>query len=142
MEKKMVKKKTKSSLIRKIYLYLFSIIGLVLMVIGSVGIIDLALKAWIFTDAESEEKMYALQPPQPWSLEKTNSLAENSELTAEEREAVSRWLQDYEAWEERQKNYDPLKSRRQRQIANNIAMLLVGLPLYLFHWRLIRRETD
>lgn len=138
----MEKTKTKGSLIRKIYLYLFSIIGLVLIVIGCVGIIDLALKAWIFTGAESEERYYALQPPQPWGLEKVSSLSENNDLTVEEHDAISRWVVDYKNWEEQNKNYDPLKSRRQRQAANNIAMILVGLPLYLFHWRIIRRETE
>ena len=125
--------------IRTIYLYLFSIIGLVLLVIGSVGLVDLALKTWVFTNAESESRMYAMQLPQPWSLEKASSLSEDSELSAEDREAISNWLNDYSAWEENNKNYDPLKS--QRQAASNIAMILIGLPLYLFHWRIIKKEN-
>ena len=40
------------TLIRKIYLYLFSLIGLVLVVIGCVQLVNLGLKAYIFTAAD------------------------------------------------------------------------------------------
>ena len=40
------------SLIRKIYLYLFSLIGLVLVVIGCVQLVNLGLKAYVFTAAD------------------------------------------------------------------------------------------
>ncbi len=135
------KKQKSKSTIRTIYLYLFSIIGLVLLIIGSVGILDLALKSWVFTQAEAEEKMYSIQPPQTWMLDKVNSLSNNEDLTTEEHEAISRWLDDYKTWEEKNKNFDPVKSRRQSQAATNIAMILIGLPLYLFHWGIIRKET-
>ncbi|MEK7195457.1 MAG: hypothetical protein AAB655_02060, partial [Patescibacteria group bacterium] len=42
----------KYPLIRKIYLYLFSLIGLVLITIGTVQLVGLALKALIFTKAD------------------------------------------------------------------------------------------
>ena len=38
--------------IRKIYLYLFALIGLVLIVIGCVRLVGLALKTYIFTKAD------------------------------------------------------------------------------------------
>jgi hypothetical protein len=29
---------------------------------------------------------------------------------------------------------------RQREISGSLAMILVGLPLYLYHWRMIQKE--
>ena len=44
----------KHSLIRTIYLYTFSLIGLVLIIIASVNMINLGLKTFIFTEADQE----------------------------------------------------------------------------------------
>lgn len=43
----------KYPLIRKIYLYLFALIGLVLITIGSVQLINLGLKVYVFTKADN-----------------------------------------------------------------------------------------
>ena len=59
-------------IIRVVYLYIFSVVGLGLAVIGALGMLDLALKA----------------------------------------------------------------------AAQNLALLLVGIPLYLCHWRAVRREAQ
>ena len=42
----------KYHLIRKIYLYTFSLVGLVLVVIGGVRLVGLGLKAFVFTKAD------------------------------------------------------------------------------------------
>ena len=42
----------KYPLIRKIYLYLFALIGLVLITIGCVRLVGLGLKTYIFTKAD------------------------------------------------------------------------------------------
>tara|TARA_Y100000310_G_C20457842_1_gene703904 strand:+ start:97 stop:243 length:147 start_codon:yes stop_codon:yes gene_type:complete len=36
---------------------------------------------------------------------------------------------------------DYTKIQRQRELAQSIAMLIVGIPLYLFHWKTIKREN-
>ena len=40
------------SVIRKIYLYLFSAIGLIVVIIGSVQLVDLGLKTFVFKKAD------------------------------------------------------------------------------------------
>lgn len=42
----------KKELIRTIYIYIFSLVGLVLVTIGAVRLVDLGLKATIFTEAD------------------------------------------------------------------------------------------
>ena len=47
---------------------------------------------------------------------------------------------EYERWKEQVARIDPVRARREREAARSLAMILIGLPLYLFHWRIIRRE--
>jgi len=136
-------------LIRKIYLYLFSLIGLVLMVIAGVQLINLALKVYVFTQVEKQETAYQGMPScGPFSPEKVGSITSQTgqtdkitiQITAGEQEQMKLWLADYKTWEENQKSYDPIKANRQRDAANSLAMLIIGLPLYAYHWRLARKE--
>lgn len=131
-------KKDTKTILKLIYLYIFSIIGLVLLVIGSTGLINLGLKSYVFTAADRD--FYSRQPPVPVKLDRVEELSDASELTPEEQEAFKVWLQEYENWDglKEQENYQ--KSQNHRQAASNIAMILVGLPLYLYHWRRTRKD--
>lgn len=133
------KKRNGQKIIRTIYLYLFTIIGLVLLTIGSVGLVDLALKNFIFTDADND--YYRAMPPTPYGLEKVREIQTNENLTEQQLEDIDRWLVDYNTWSEANEKDDYKKSQNQRDAARNIALILVGLPLYLFHWNIIKRET-
>lgn len=135
-------------IIRTIYLYLFAVLGLILIVIATVDFLDMALKTYIFTEADNNAYQYEKQPRAiPLSLSKV-TLEENATapkditLTQEQINEVENWLIDYKAWKEAQKDYDPLRSSRQRDAARNIAMLLVGIPLYAYHWGIIKKETS
>jgi len=106
--------------VKKIYIYLFSAIGLVVVIIGSVQLIDLGLKSWVFTKADN----YYNYP--------------SSKITSPEGQTVEE--PNPKAVEEYQKN--DLASRRQRQASVAISMILVGLPLFIYHWRLARKEKE
>lgn len=89
--------------IKLLYLYLFSIIGLIITVVGTVQLVDLGIKVFVFRGADKYEyigtPMYA------------------GEKEVQERESVR---------------------QRQRQVSTAVSMIIVGLPLYLYHWRKIR----
>jgi len=129
----------RNSLIKSIYLYTFSLLGLVLIVIGGVNFIDMALKAYVFTQAEQDS--YYKAPSMPYNLEVVESLKDNESLTEEEKAIVERWFSNYEEWEEQNEKVDPLTSRRHEKASRNLALILIGLPLYLYHWKIIRREV-
>jgi|SRR6056297_3321465 len=136
---------SKNSLIRKIYLYLFAIIGLTLLVIGSVRFIDMGLKMFVFTKAEQDEQIRQQYKPyinQPLSRVELEKIQNSEELSEKEIEAVQQWYKNYQNWQEEQGKIDYLASRRQEDASLNLALILVGLPLYLYHWRTIKRETD
>lgn len=132
----------KRSSIRLIYLYIFAITGLVLLIIGGVRFIDMGLKAFVFTAADEEQRLYSRQPPMPiYPVEKLDDIQDGGELTAQQQEAIERWLVEYEAWEERRDDLDPITSRRHRDASISLAMILVGAPLYIYHWGTIRKES-
>lgn len=111
-------------LIRKIYLYLFALIGLVLVVIGLVRLVNLGLKVWIFTGAD---KYYAYPMATPvYGPDKTVSttIAEPSQ-------------EEIQAYQDKQ-----TASQRQGDAAQSVAMMIVGLPLYLYHWGVIKKEKN
>jgi hypothetical protein len=132
----------KRSNIRTVYLYLFAVVGLVLLIIGGVRFIDMGLKAFVFTQAEEEQRLYSKQPPIPiYPVEKIEDIQDGGELTEQEKEAIARWLVDYEAWEKQREALDPVTSSRHRDASINLAMILVGLPIYIYHWGTIRKES-
>ena len=128
-------------LIRTIYLYVFALVGLILVIIAGVRFLDMGLKYFIFTEAEQEQRIAELRPPSSYSLEKVEEIKNNEELTDEQRKAINQWVEDYRNWEEKSKEVNPVTSRRHREASNNLAMILIGLPLYLYHWNLIKKET-
>jgi len=134
---------SKYPIIRTIYLYLFSLVGLILLIIGSVGFINLGLKAYVFTAAEDQEYLWRMEPPVYYerSIEKVEYLKENEGLTEDQLESIDEWVADYEQWQQMQDEVDPVVAQRHREAAMDLALLLVGLPLFLFHWLTIRREN-
>jgi len=132
----------KHSLIRTIYLYLFALVGLALLITGAVKFLDMGLKMFIFTKAEDPEKLqqrYYYSIPIP--IEKLENYQTSEELTDEEKATLKSFLENYKKWEEEEAKIDYLASNRQKQASSNLAMILVGLPLYLYHWRIIKKET-
>ena len=130
----------RDSIIRTIYLYTFSLLGLVLLTIGGTQILDLALKASVFKKADDEQRIFARQLPTPAFRPDMERWASDSTLTDAERAAVREWLAEYENWRTANAKLDPVVAQRQRTASTSLSLILVGLPLYFFHWRLIRRS--
>lgn len=99
--------------IRLLYLYLFSAIGLIISVIGTIQLVDLALKVYLFKGADT----YEYARPLPVEGEKTIDYEEEKGIMQRE-----------------------TQRQRQRQASTAIAMLIVGFPLYKYHWKLIKKE--
>ena len=138
--------------IRTVYLYLFSLVGLTLMIIGLVWLLNLGLKIFIFTEADKPESMQPMPPYPPYGAyesrpvkvplisEGSQSSVKEEKLSVEEKDAIVRWKVDYEQWQASQSKINYLRSRRERDAADALAFILVGLPLYLYHWTMIKRE--
>ena len=112
-------------LIRKIYLYLFALVGLALVTIGGVRLVGLGLKAFIFTKADVYYEYPMARPIKAPPVDSEKIIVDVEQPSKEEIEEFQR----------KQKS-----SQRQREAADSLAMIIVGLPLYLYHWNLIKRN--
>lgn len=133
----------RSAWVRTLYLYLFALLGLVFTAIGGIRLLDMALRATIFRSADALER-YEM-PPLPTIGRRPGDfdvIASKAELTPEEKQLLRDGIEEYKRWKERRDRIDPVTARRQREASSSLAMILVGLPLYLYHWRTIRREAE
>ncbi len=131
----------KHGLVRTIYLYLFALVGLALLVVGVVRFLDMGLKVFVFTHADDPEKIqrnYYYSFPIP--VEKLQSSDIATILTDDEELVLKNFLENYKKWQEEEAKIDYLGSKRQKEASTNLALILVGLPLYLYHWRTIRKD--
>lgn len=108
--------------IRKIYLYLFALIGLIISTIGAVNLVNLGLKAVLFPQADTYYNYPVAKPVTAPGA--TSTVQEPSQA-------------DVDRFNEQQR-----ASQRQRDAANALAMLIVGVPLYSYHWRVIKKEKE
>jgi hypothetical protein len=102
--------------LRLLYLYLFSFVGLLLIVIGSVQLVDLGLKTYVFNVTN-----YTYYP--------------EPKRIGEEADIIS--PQEIET-----RQNDEESNQRKRQMSNSLSMIIVGTPLYLYHWKTIKKEKN
>ncbi len=101
--------------LRLLYLYLFSFVGLLITVIGSIQIVDLTLKTYVFKVTE-----YSYYP-EPIPVEGGKPII-SEELS-------------------RKRNEQEATNQRKRQLSTSLAMIAIGVPLYLCHWKTIKKEA-
>lgn len=107
--------------IRLLYLYLFAFIGLLICVIGAVQLVDLGLTVLVFPDSDNYEYYAPLRDPGDDASD-----ADLDAIEAEQAAAASRQQ----------------TRQRQRQLITSVSMLVVGAPLYIYHWRIISRDNQ
>ena len=132
-------------------MYLFALLGLVLLTIGTVRFLDMGLKAFVFTKADDEEFInYSMPPYKHDFVERNAAIFEKAvsnkesvsvKLTAEEVSVLNSSISEWKNWEEKRSKVDVKVSRRQRDASINLALMVVGLPLYLYHWFTIKKDT-
>ncbi len=108
--------------LRLLYLYLFSFVGLLITVIGGIQIVDLTLKTYVF---KVDEYSYVPEKIYPASPESTMTPAEQEKVLSDEREF----------------RIKEQVNQRKRQLSNSLSMIAIGVPLYLYHWKTIKREN-
>ena len=118
----------KRELVRAIYLYLFSLLGLVLITIGLVRIVDLGLKTYIFKKADQAY----IYPEYPIRVR-----APGEEVQALTKEEQEEYDEKRVAAEEANR-----EGRRQRTASNSLAMIIIGTPLFLYHWKTIQKDKE
>ena len=103
--------------IRLIYIYLFSAIGLIMTTIALVNSVDLLLRTVVFKNADTAYYAY------PREVIPGENVTSEEKLLAEKENAELQAL-----------------ATKQREVSNAIAMVVIGLPLFKYHWRLAQKE--
>jgi len=111
-------------LIRKLYLYVVTGIGLMLVVIGCVQLVNIGLKVYVFKAAD---KSYIYPATKQTSITDKTAGVTITEPSVEEMQAY----QDKQT-----------QSNRESNASNAIAMIIVGAPLYIYHWLVIKKDKE
>jgi hypothetical protein len=117
--------------IKKIYLYTVSLISLVIVVVGAIMLINLGLKTWVFTKADSSDYYY---PPRIACDQVKNPDGSTAAMAPECTDP------NYEA-NQKKADDDRRAAQKQRDAAQAVAMILVGAPVFYYHWKLARQEA-
>lgn len=108
--------------LKKAYLYLVSIISLVIAVIGAIILLNLALKTWVFKQADRFASYPCIN--QPLTPEGKSVGCDQAAIDAQ-----------------RKADEQNRTSNREQQAAQAVAMIIVATPVWYFHWRLARKEA-
>ncbi len=124
---------------RTFYLYVVSLLSLIFLAIGIGNLVNTTLKATIFKEAEKKD--YSVCYNYPYYIPSVD--LENLEgLTADQNEKIESMIRDYEAWQETNTGEACYRSERENKIVNSLTMILIALPLYIFHWVIIKKEKN
>lgn len=113
----------KSNLIKNIYLYLVSFVALMMVVFSTADIINTVLRTYVFTKAD---QTYYYNAP---CVAPTGNMDEKLPVDCEKQRAL-----------DIKQNQDNMVAQRQRDLVRDISFIVVGIPLFAFHWRIIRRK--
>jgi hypothetical protein len=108
--------------LKKAYLYLVSVISLVIWVIGAIMLLNMALKTWVFPKADQDFYSYPC-------VAKYNPDGSQTQCTPEE-----------EARQKKQSD-ENRSAQKQRDAAQALAMIIVAAPVWYGHWRLAKKEV-
>lgn len=124
-----------SFIIRNIYLYLVAIIGLVTFIVGAVGIIDNVLQNYVFqVNDYVRYDAYIWGSPElaPCSASYTDA---NDKIITRTTSEINTCKENITKQQERDH-----QNSIGRQFSSSISAIVIGLPLWLFHWMIIQNE--
>lgn len=119
---------TTRNIIRNIYLYLVSAVSLFMIVFSLASLVNLGLRTWIFPKAD--DNYYYPKPTQEYCM--FDKEGRQSCPSADERAKLEEL--------DKQRAVESRTAQRQRDLVQNISMLIVALPLFVYHWMIIRRD--
>jgi hypothetical protein len=103
----------------------------------------MALKTFVFKKADEDRRIDYDMPSVRLTKEVGDKIGtETTEvsLTEDEVYQINRCISDYDDWKEQRGSVDPIGAQKQRDASISLAMILVGLPLYLYHWGVIKKD--
>lgn len=121
---------------KKFYFTVASLGGLLLMIIATVSMLQLGISSLLGIKRQD----FNTQPPEVKSY--VGDLTEKEGLTEDQKVSIEEWQKDYDEWRDEQKNFDWDTNARKEQLAMSLSFLIVGLPVFLYHVRFVRKEEE
>jgi len=139
-------KKDKRQVIRSVYFYLASLVTLAIVVGSVIFLFNLGLKDWVFTEAEplnyrlgSPPSLYLGARITPEAAEQDILTCEDScELSVSQQGNIEIWEENYTQWQTSKNNPN---SDLARDAVNALSFLIVALPLFIIHYRIVQRDN-
>lgn len=129
-------------LIRYIYLYLVTAITIVLILISTIGCLNIVIRDYVFNvqDYEKLNGPFECQDDQLfYTNDKNGQRVEKSPRLTEQEKTVKR----DECTKQANIKIDIRHSNDvKRELAQYLSMFLIALPLYLYHWGIIKKENN
>lgn len=124
--------------IRNVYLYLVSMIGLVTVIFGAVGVINNVLQNYVF-----QVNDFAYNEPVTVMGGSYCSQAYPSPQDTTGKIMIAPTTQEIADCEKRTQDQQEQsrKNNMGREFSISIAQMGVGLPIWLFHWGIIQKEN-
>jgi hypothetical protein len=120
----------KVAIIKNIYLYLVSFVALMMVVFSLADLINTALRTWVFTKADYYGNYYVSEPAcDPLSVKGSPEIKPLSTEECDKRRT-----------QQKQVDEDNRIAQRQRDMVRDISMIVVGVPVFIFHWMTIRKK--
>jgi hypothetical protein len=120
--------------IKSIYFYLVSFVALMMVVFSTADTINIALKTWVFTAADKD--MYygrsACEVPMP----------ENANPDQKVTATITKENCEKQKEEDLKQQEASRLAQKQRDVVRDISMIVVGIPLFLIHWRIVRSKEE
>lgn len=134
-----------------------SLVLLAITVAATVFVVNLTLTTWVFTKAPYTRGYEVSTPPTPTfgpvvsegvkapvpadgTVSYRYTCTAGCQFTADEVQAVHDWAPVYSDWRSKNHPESILTTARRRDLVNALSFLLVGLPLFLVFFRILRRS--
>lgn len=132
----MISKTSKLKNVRNLYLYLVSLVGIVLVIVGSISLINTGIKWWILgpenVSSDFRWRVQECSNPKwiPAPEGKAGNEVERTDVEVEKCVLNTKKLA-------KEAGIVEIK----QDISWAVAMLIVALPVWLYHWRTIQKDN-
>lgn len=128
----------KPGALRSLYYYFVAFAGLIMAVIGLGGVINVGLKVGLKTEPQT------FSEPMPVTTEDAGVIsliacADKCDFSDEQVAMANQWLTDAKEQRERQKSN---AGQYDNDLAGQIPVVLIGFPLFWYHFARIRKESQ
>ena len=122
-----------TQIIRSLYFYAVSIVALFMLVFSCVDLVNIGLKTWVFKNADPSYSRcipgnYGVYGTKPTSA---TGITDENTPTGPTQEQCD--LQN-------KQNQENISRQNQSSAVRDFSMLVIALPLFLFHFRIVQKE--